>query len=221
MVFVFVFSFVLTSVFLLSYHHFAHHRHPTKMLSFSAGMLVFIIFLDILPKIFVFGTSFHSSEYLSSLLLLGFLFYHILDIYLHRKIRQRKELIYRELHSFGFFVDNFIKGFMLVIFFSLFDNLLIAFIPIVLVAAAAGMSFAQCTKSKFSSLFVVFTSLFYLFGTVFALILEESTIHAALPFISGAFMYFVLRDEFPKEQSEEVLYFILGIAFMFSYNILT
>ncbi|MFH2106299.1 MAG: hypothetical protein ABII22_03490 [Candidatus Micrarchaeota archaeon] len=213
-----LFAFFLSALYLISYLFLGRLPYRYSIKSFSSGMLIFVIFLELFPQIFVNGIAFHNYKLLSLLLVLGFSLYHILDFYIYKKVRAKKKL-YHELHSTGFMLDNLLKGFMLVIFFSFSDNFLLLFIPLCFAVVAESLAFSQY-KNILPFYFIFCISLFYPIGAYLALFLEEVHIYAVLAVATGAFIYFAIRDEFVKEDHENILAFILGLLFMFAIKFL-
>lgn len=216
----FIFAIVLSIFYIISYKFFGKYCSEDKITSLSAGMLVFLIFSELIPHIFASGVDSNSYSSLSSFLVFGFLSYHVLDFYIHENIRKKRKKILNKIHSIGFFLDNFVKGFILTIILSVSKNIFLAFIPFIVSAITSGASFFQCNKSRLSIYLVILIASFYIFGGVSAFILAGTYLSSSLSFVTGAFIYFALRDEFPKENHEKIIYFIFGVLTMFILTVI-
>src|SRR3989338_2736124 len=113
---------VLSFVYILS-SRFSRHaeRYHEHILSLGSGMLLGILFAEILPSLISEGTAFLSPIAISTGILAGFVSYHLIEKYTYKHATSSKEITkdIGYLHIAGFFIDNFLEGFVLVLIFGL------------------------------------------------------------------------------------------------------
>ncbi|MHA1235835.1 MAG: hypothetical protein ACTSQL_12230, partial [Promethearchaeota archaeon] len=86
-------------------------RHRDAVLSFSAGLLISLLFLILVPDVIINGI----TEILFLFMLVGFLLMHLVEKYIYRHIMDKQELLenLKIVHIIGFGLDNFLIGFII------------------------------------------------------------------------------------------------------------
>lgn len=218
---VFVLAFVLWIVHIIFYNSRWLENYYDALLSFGSGLLISVIFTEILPLLFVDAAQVVAWRFLAIVFLLGFLSYHVLEKHTYQNarsfIRQRKQLTL--LHGLGFLLDNFLKGILLFLFFTLPNPS--RFAPFILFGALSvrmasnALNFRNFHERHLSvpHWFVVLVSLSVVLGVLFAHLISSHShyLYLLFSFISGAFTYFVIRDEIPQGKYGKPLFFTLGI----------
>ncbi len=213
---------ILSFVYILS-SRFSRHaeRYHEHILSLGSGMLLGILFAEILPSLISEGTAFISPMGISGGILAGFVSYHLIEKYTYKHATSSKEITkdIGYLHIFGFFVDNFLEGFVLVLIFGLaaITNYLIfiLFIPLLLGDIAAAMTLQHINdRFKLHGIGSILMSMSIFFGAAFGVILNltEKHFYIALAFIAGSFLYFITRDELPRGRKGQPLTFLIGLV---------
>jgi zinc transporter ZupT len=216
MVYVFLFGLILTGMHYLSeYLDKVFGKRRSQLLSFSAGVSIAYVFLELLPTSFKSYEQLHQGLFL--LILTGFCLFHLTEKYLyqHQQPNHGKADL-TKTHFYAFFFYHFVIG---VILYQLtsqdFTEGLLFFIPLAFhtMASTASMtevhhSFRRDTLNKFalanSTLAGVIVSSFINIGT-FA--------HQSLfAFLVGMLLYVVIRDMLPQNQKGDPRYFVGGVA---------
>ena len=226
-----ILALVLTVVHLLSgfLEKFTKKYNP-KLLSLSAGILIAVLFLEILP-------SFTSrimliSPILFILPLLGFVAFHSIRAYNIKHIQTKKELNarFRKSNILAFFIEHFTIGFALVSFTTISPSIsLILFLPFVLLTISSYSSIILKiidTTSKTNITRIVLTLSTFI-GAITGILLSFNSIIylAALGYATGALFYITSRDIIPAEERKESMIFfymglILTIILLFTASIL-
>ena len=225
-----ILAFVLGILHFLSSEYAAQiKRHHTKIISFSAGILISFIFLEALPEI-SFGSSIVGFN-IYIILLAGFASFHVVEKYFYQHRTEHSDLAYRlkELHVLGFFVNHFILGFALVLFFELPGRLSVlgyaVFIPFALhtVSSAlslryiiAGVANTDIWKTVLSgSVFLGAITSFVLYEVITA-----ATFYIMFAFIVGILLYIIIRDMLPQGRMGNPLFFVIGLLLSMSFLLL-
>ena len=213
-------AFVLTAIHYLSEHTVGSvKKYYPEITSFSAGIFITYLILEILPELTV-GTP-YLGENVYLLLLIGFTTFHIAEKYLYQHIQHRKELIkdLAHLHIAGFIADSFIVGFALVIFFDATGGMgrlgYLVFIPFMLHTLSSAISVRHIHEHfKSSKLEEALLSLSTIGGAIVATVLELKSIafYAVFSLIAGVLLYIVIRDLVPNKGEGRPMYFMLGMA---------
>ena len=203
---------ILSVVFILSENISEHaEKHHKKLLSLSAGMFTAIIFMEIFP--FISQGAQVAGDVIFVGMLASFTIYHLVEehTYQHtRGLKRRKEI--NSFHIIGFFVENFINGFVLATFLLLGISPLI-FLPFLLVVVSISLSLKHLDDRFNLGPSKYFLSLSVLFGAIVATFLSFSVlqIYIMLSLITGFLLYFVVRDMISKDSSGNPKYFLAGV----------
>jgi len=211
-----IFAPILTFIFIISQEISGkaekYHQH---LLSLSSGMFIAIIFIEIFPLITQASNVMGNSIFI--LMLAGFTCYHLIVKYTYqhtRGIKREKQIGY--IHVVGFFLENFVNGFILTILIISGVSYII-FIPFLLVTLATSLSLKHL-NDRFqlgNSKYLLSSSI--LIGTIVATVIQFSQreLYIILALMSGFLLYFVSRDMIPRGSYGKPLYFLFGVALVF------
>lgn len=197
--------------------HLLEHIHRMKFISFTGGIFITYLILDLLPALFEGGVM--ESRISLLFVLIGFSLFHLLEKYVYREAQNRevlrKEL--KEIHSLTFFLYHFVIGMILV---SVIDKLglmtgILFFIPIFLITLVSSISLKEIhgrirEKKAVKLLLSISTLLGVVVATLFPLTFLLYSI--LLGFVVGALLFVVIVDSIPRERKGEPVFFILGVA---------
>ncbi len=194
-------------------------KYHQEIMSFSAGIFITYILLEVLPEL-TLGTDFLGKNvYL--LLLLGFATFHVTEKYVYQHVKNKKTLMkdLAHLHIAGFIADSFILGFALVVFLdtSQMTSKLgyLIFVPFLLHTLSSSISVRHIHEHfKSNKTEELLLSLSTIGGTVVAILLGLKAVafYAVFSFVTGVLLYVVIRDLVPDDADGRSLYFLLGMA---------
>jgi len=184
--------------------------------SFTAGILITYLFLELFPGLFETGTVFSRVSLV--FMLVGFTVFHILEkfIYQHSKSTDvlKKEL--KEVHTLSLFVYYIVMGMVIAnIGMSVgMGKATLFFIPVLLHAALSSISMSELhdiIRGKATLKFLLSFSV--LIGILIAHYLEfvQSINNVLMGSIIGMFLYVTIVDSIPKERKGRPAYFLLGV----------
>ncbi len=186
-----------------------------QTISFSAGLFLGLIFLELLPETFA-GTRF-IGDAVFILMAAGFVLFHVGEKYLYQHVKNKDELLkdLSSVHAVGFFVDHFVVGIMVFLVFS-YDNIFasfILFIPLLLHSFSSALSLNHLDKHfPRKSIAGFLMPLAPVFGVSFAAFLNLNPVFyfGLLAFAVGAMLYISIRDMLPRGESGKPFLFLLG-----------
>jgi zinc transporter ZupT len=212
-----LFSALLITFILALLHHLSNkisnlmEKHHYRILSLSAGTLIAMIFLVLLPEVL----NISNSPFIFLFILLGFAIFHLTEKFLYQHVKNKREILkeLKELHILGFFIDHFILGFVLVTALEIthvYGYLLL--IPIFLNTISSSFTMAHIhekTKTNFNKLLL---SIAPMLGALvaFALDIDPQLEASILAFILGMLLYIVNRDILPTQEKGDPILFVLG-----------
>ncbi len=187
-----------------------------ELLSFGGGALLAVVFLVLLPDV----VHFSPRTYVYPLMLFGFVLFFLSEKYLYQHVKDEivlEEEIYH-LHVLGFFLDHFMKGFVLVTVVDLDPILgLLAAIPFLIHAISSTIALEQIHQSSENQIDKFLLSSSFVLGTITAIFIEMNT-HlekGILAFLVGMLLFMVSRDILPKDEEGSPLYLLLGMGIVF------
>jgi len=221
---------ILSIVYLFSYRISKNlERWHEYIISIGSGMVITVIFVEVLPDLISEGVKFLSANAIALSIFGGLVGYHLIEKYTYKhssKTILRERLGY--LHVVGFIIDNFLEGFVLVLIFGLtqIDNfvVLVLFIPLLLGDIAASTTLKHLDdRFNLGFIGIAFVSSTVLLGALTAMYLNLSggLFYSAVGIITGVFLYFVTRDELPRGRKGKPLVFLLAILFTLALFYLT
>lgn len=222
-----ILAFVLFLFYLLS-KTFARRaeKYHQNLLSFSSGILISIIFIEILPELAQGAEIIGSGIYI--LMLLSFLVYHLVEkyIYLHAKSKREIKRELKEFHIFGFFLDNFIIGFFLavVVFTTSFSLSILLFFTLLISVIASSFILNHIEERfKVSNPVYLLLASSILLGSILATLLhlDHATLFMALAVTTGFLLYFVVRDSMPRGGEGKPVAFAVGVFVVIAFFLLS
>ena len=180
-----------------------------KVISFSAGVSVSYIFLNMLPEIYTGAIGISNLLFLP--ILFGFSAFHLLEKHIrqyHVKGELRKE--HQLVHTASSFLYFFVVGFVLVkITETSSINSILLFIPILLHVIIDSLPRRTTKKHHLRAVFASSAFLGAIAATFvdFGIIVDLSL----LGIVGGALLYTVIRESIPKEREGRPLYFAIGL----------
>ena len=194
-------------------------KFHNEITSFSAGIFITYIMLEVLPELTIGTRVLGDNVYL--LLLIGFTAFHVAEKYVYQHITHRNKLMKNlaHLHIAGFIADSFILGFALVIFFGipLEGGKLgyLVFIPFLLHTLSSSISVRHIHQHfKSGKLEEAALSISTVAGAAVATVLglKEVAFYAVFSLVMGVLLYVVIRDLIPENREGRPMYFLLGMA---------
>lgn len=192
------------------------------VISLASGMFVTIIFLEILP-LFVAGSE-NVGEPIYLFFLGGFVIFHLLEKYIYQHVPSKTVLTYElsRIHAYGFAIDNFIIGFILVQLYELpglYSELeYLAFIPFFLRVFALSVSSKFINESFEPSRIeriLLSSSTFLGASLASSLILRKEQFFLVFSFLIGILLYSVVRDMIPTGKEGKPKFFLTGVLISF------
>ena len=187
-------------------------KYYKQLISLSAGILITIIFLELIPQIIEGSKIIDNKIYI--FLLLGFISFHLLEKeichHTHNKKVLEKEI--KAIHSLAFFLEHFIIGVTLVLLTTALSFLIL--IPFILISISSSILLHVIHKTSKSKIKKIFLASSTTLGAITAIFLKPnpSIYYALFSFITGILIYIVARDLIPKEEKiEKTAFFLLGI----------
>jgi zinc transporter ZupT len=184
-----------------------------KLLSFSGGVSLAYIFLELLPA--SYDAVPHLHRILFFLMLAGFCIFYLAEKHLYRHQSSKRESELTKTHLYAFFLYHFFLGLVLAHMTSTtFLRGLLFFFPLLIHTMASTASLNEVhprfKEHPFAKSLLANSSLL---GVLFAIFfpLSPVTYYALLSFIIGVLLYVVIRDLLPEDEGGSPAYFVMGI----------
>ncbi|MFT4326575.1 MAG: hypothetical protein ACMXYK_03690 [Candidatus Woesearchaeota archaeon] len=191
---------------------FKFKRHFEKISSFSAGIALTYIILHLFP-FFSEGAN-EINEFLFLSVLIGFLFFHLIEKVIYRKAA--KDSLQKDLaaeDSAVSFLYHFLVGILMVSFFEKgFQDGILFFIPILFYTGTSVMTVDITPNQFIKAGLALSTFIGAIFGKYFYVLSQEG-LYAFLGFIIGALLFTVTRHSIPGGNKGEPFFFTMGIVF--------
>lgn len=191
-------------------------RFHEILLSFGAGTLLSTIFLILLPEA-VHST---STIVVYPLILIGYVVFLLSEKYLYQHVKDPvllEEELYH-LHAVGFFLDHFIKGFILVAIVELEPILgFLTAIPFLIHTLSSSIALEEIHKVSERTVDKILLSSSPVVGVLVGVFIDmgPNMERYILAFVSGLMLFLVSRDIMPKEKEGRPLFFLLGLSAIF------
>ncbi len=214
---VLIYAVFLSSLHFLFERLYSHvDRFHNILMSYGAGSLLAIIFLIMVPE------AVHSTPtvVVYPLIMVGYAVFLLTERYLYQHVKPPKALeedLYH-LHAAGFFIDHFIKGFVLVTIVELEPVLgFLTAIPLLIQTLSSSITMKEIHEVSENSIDKVFLSSSTVAGTLIGIFLEISPNleRYALAFVSGLMLFLLCRDIMPKRREGKTSFFIFGAFTVF------
>lgn len=210
-----ILSVILSAADYVTEHVFSKKlRKNQKLISFSAGVAISYIILNLFPEISTYALIDGKALFLYALS--GFVSLNLIEQYIFKEVGRLKgmSLYHKNIHVMFFFVYNFFIG-MALVNFTLrgITQSLLFFIPFLFYIIAEILPQEFGFKNIFSK---VLYSLAPLLGTYMGIIYVDfvtSIFGKLISFITGTLLYIVIRESLPSDKAEKPMYFIAGVGF--------
>ncbi len=189
-------------------------RKNQKLVSFSAGVAITYIILNLFPEISTYALIDGRKIFLYSLI--GFVSLNLVEQYIYKGIGKLKShsSYHKIIHITYFFIYNLFIGVVLVNFSirGLIPTLLF-FIPFLLYIIAEILPQEFAFKSSIAK---ISYSMAPLFGALIGVLNIDFVIAIfgeLISFITGTLLYIIIRESLPSDTAEKPLYFMIGVLF--------
>lgn len=198
-------------------------RHRDAVLSFSAGLLISLLFLILVPDLIIKGV----TELLFLFMLVGFLLMHLIEKYIYRHITDKQELLedLKIVHIIGFGLDNFLIGFIIASLVELDFSIVITLaVPLFLQMLTSSISLDSIDTRLNDKYSKIILSVLPLLGAILGIVLELDHLltNYVLAFVLGILFYMIIRDVLPQGRKGNSALFFAGnliIIFFFLFRI--
>ncbi len=213
---VFVLAMILSIVnFLSEAYSYKFERFHTGFVSFSAGLFITFIFIELLPQALNGLSVIGDKVYI--IILSGFVLFHLSEKYVYQHIRHKKHMLNElaVIHISGFFIYHLVIGILLFLSFSTGIDGVGWFTFALLLTHIFSSSISLTHIDEFlgmNKLLMIVLSAAPLAGTLIASIAPLSPVahHGLFSFVVGAVLYIVSRDMLPSKQEGSSKHFFLG-----------
>lgn len=190
-------------------------KHRSLFISFTAGLSIAYLFLELFPLLFQEGKQVDEVVFL--FVMLGFLVFFIFEkyVYQHSKLK----LMAREislLHAFGFFFYHFVVGIILVKLMEIgWEKTALFFIPTFLYAVFGEVSINEISEGVkenwVAKTLLVLSSLLGV-GIAGLIFVPNGLYYVLLGFLVGGFTYLIVRDSLPRDKEGDLIGIVTGVT---------
>ena len=194
-------------------------EHRDAVLSFSAGLLISLLFLILVPDVIVNGV----TELLFLFMLVGFLLMHLVEKYIYRHVSHKQELLedLKIVHIIGFGLDNFLIGFIIASLVELdFSVVITLSVPLFLQMLTSSISLDSIDTRLNDKYSKIILSVLPIAGAILGIILELDHLltNYVLAFVLGILFYMIIRDVLPQgRKGSSVLFFAGNLITIFFF----
>ncbi len=194
-------------------------EHRDAVLSFSAGLLISLLFLILVPDVIIKGV----TELLFFFMLVGFLLMHLVEKYIYRHITDKQELLedLKIVHIIGFGLDNFLIGFIIASLVELdFSVVITLSVPLFLQMLTSSISLDSIDTRLNDKYSKIILSVLPIAGAILGIILELDHLltNYVLAFVLGILFYMIIRDVLPHgRKGSSVLFFAGNLITIFFF----
>jgi len=193
--------------------------HRDSVLSFSAGLLIALLFLILVPDVISLGV----TEFLFLFMLIGFLLMHLAEKYIYRHVTDKQELLenLKIIHIIGFGIDNFLIGFIVASIVELdFSVVVTLSAPLLLQMVTSSISLDSIDTRLNDKYSKIILSVLPLAGAILGILLELDHLltNYVLSFVLGILFYMIIRDVLPQgRKGSSVLFFAGNLVTIFFF----
>jgi zinc transporter ZupT len=182
------------------------------ILSFSAGVLISLLFLILIPDLVSNG----PADIFFFFMLLGFSLMHLSEKYIYKHVLNKQELLkdLKIIHIIGFGIDNFLVGFIIASVLEIDLTLaLYLSIPLFMQMLTSSISLDSLDIKLNDKISKILLSVLPFLGAITGLILENDPLVAnyVLAFVIGVLFYMIIRDVIPQGKAGYPLFFLIGM----------
>lgn len=187
-------------------------RKNQKLISFSAGVAISYIILNLFPEISSYALI--EGKRIFFYALFGFVTLNLIEQYVYKGAGRLKNAssFHKNIHIVYFFFYNFFIGMVLVSFTTKgLTQTMLFFIPFLLYIIVEILPQEFKFKNNLSK---VFYSMAPLFGSLIGVTYKDfaiSTFGQLIALVTGTLLYIVIRESLPSDKAEKPLYFIIGV----------
>lgn len=185
-------------------------RKNKKLISFSSGVVITYIVLNLLQEIT--SNVLIDGRRLFLYALLGFAALNLIEQYIYKGLGKNTTAYHKKIHITYFFIYNFAVGLVLVNFAARgIAQTILFFVPFLLYIIAETLPQEFEFKSE---TFRVLYSMAPVFGAligVYSIDIVYSMFGELISFITGTLLYIAIKESLPSEEAERPLYFLIGI----------
>ncbi len=212
-----VITLILSLIFYYTEEYFDKvNKYNVAIISFSSGLFITYIFLSMFPELFL------GIRYLDYnvffIALWGFIILHVAEKHVFQHSDSEDSLLKEitAIRVIGFFITHFILGFALVLFFQQTSsvNAYLSLIPLAFHMISSGLLLhAFHHKMHWSKVGRVISASAITVGAIVSsfLTLPVGAYYGLFSFITGTFLYLIIRDTMPKYRKGKPVYFLLGV----------
>lgn len=189
--------------------------HREKVTSFSAGVTVSYVFLQLLPE--HHSGAVYLGDFGPISVLIGFSAVHVTEkwVYHHEKTAAQIREDFRELHSIFLFLYYFVIGLLLyeLVQSSITEGMLF-FIPVLFHTAVSSFSLLELDEELLSNRFIhgaITVSAVIGTATGYVFHVTPPVFYALLGVVTGMFLYLVIHDSLPDDDAGRPEYFVVGL----------
>lgn len=186
-------------------------EHRDSVLSFSAGLLISLLFLILVPDVISNG----APEFLFLFMLVGFLLMHLAEKYIYKHVMHKQELLedLKIVHIIGFGLDNFLIGFILAALIELdFIVVITLSVPLFLQMLTSSISLDSIDTRLNDKYSKIVLSVLPIVGAILGIVLELEYLltNYILAFVLGILFYMIIRDVLPQGRKGSAVLFFSG-----------
>lgn len=187
-------------------------RTNQKIISFSAGVAISYIILNLFPEISYYALIDGKNIFLYALF--GFVSLNLIEQYVYNAFEKLKtqSMRHKSIHVAYFFVYNFLIGMVLVSFaVKGLAQTLLFFVPFLLYIIVEILPQEFEFKRHISKILYSMAPLLGAIVGINYMNFTASIFGELISFITGTLLYIVIRESLPSDEAEKPLYFMVGV----------
>jgi|SRR3989338_1631776 len=187
-------------------------RTNQKLVSFSAGVAIAYLILNMFPEIA--SNALIDGNKLFLFALLGFVSLNLIEQYIYKEIGKlkKKSFYHKGIHVVYFFIYNLLVGAVLVVFAARgLKHTLLFFVPFLLYIIAEILPQEFEFRNSFSKIFFSMAPVIGAVISIYYIDLIYTIFGELISFVAGTLLYIVIRESLPSDKAEKPLYFMIGV----------
>lgn len=210
-----MFAFILSTANYITEHIISEKlRKNKKLISFSAGVAVSYIILNLFPEISSYASM--DGKIVFLYVLLGFISLNLIEQYVYKRAEMTKIIsaYHKSIHVTYFFIYNILIGIVLAVFaYQGLKDALLFFIPFLLYIIFKVLPQEFKFQNQASKIIYSMAPMFGVFVGATYILFVKSIFGQILSLITGTLLYSVIRESLPSDKAEKPLYFLMGVSF--------